>query len=270
MDFHNAISSRASAFGATPCAEPDGPTTNPYGPDLARASLSARQAKELGLLTSGTFGPPFTTSSSLASLQSCLANRLQANTEELGSLLFRLTWKEWVIPSGLRICALRASAPRTSGSAFTGWLTPKLPSGGGQLERTTSGGGLRKLEDQALLVGWPTATTRDWKSGASNLHGQNARPLNEVARLASWPTPLAVPDSQASHGQLSGSLRREYQRIGPIVTGFPAETAKPGQLNPAHSRWLMGLPPEWDACAPTATPSSRKSRKHSSAPTPRQ
>jgi hypothetical protein len=28
------------------------------------------------------------------------------------------------------------------------WLTPKVPSGGGQATRTTDGGGLRKLEDQ--------------------------------------------------------------------------------------------------------------------------
>jgi DNA (cytosine-5)-methyltransferase 1 len=28
------------------------------------------------------------------------------------------------------------------------WLTPKVPSGGSQAERTTAGGGLRKLEDQ--------------------------------------------------------------------------------------------------------------------------
>jgi len=50
---------------------------------------------------------------------------------------------------------------------------------------------------------------------------------------------------------------------GTTVIGSPAETENTGQLNPAHSRWLMGLPPEWDACAPTATPSSRKQRKRS-------
>lgn len=32
--------------------------------------------------------------------------------------------------------------------AVKGWLTPKVPSGGGQATRTTDGGGLRKLEDQ--------------------------------------------------------------------------------------------------------------------------
>ena len=51
--------------------------------------------------------------------------------------------------------------------------------------------------------------------------------------------------------------------FGRTVIGSPAETENIGQLNPAHSRWLMGLPPEWDACAPTATPSSRKQRKQS-------
>jgi hypothetical protein len=32
--------------------------------------------------------------------------------------------------------------------AVKSWLTPKVPSGGSQTERTTAGGGLRKLEDQ--------------------------------------------------------------------------------------------------------------------------
>jgi len=42
----------------------------------------------------------------------------------LGSTLFVLTWKDAVTPSGHRICALRASARRTSDSASTSWPTP--------------------------------------------------------------------------------------------------------------------------------------------------
>ena len=37
-----------------------------------------------------------------------------------------------------------------------------------------------------------------------------------------------------------------------------AETASGGQLNPAHSRWLMGYPIEWDYCGLRQCKSSRK------------
>ena len=75
-DSHNAISSQALAFGLMPSDLPDGATTDLFGLVPARANLSARQAKELGLMTSGTCGPTSTTSSKSAGLQQSLESKL--------------------------------------------------------------------------------------------------------------------------------------------------------------------------------------------------
>ena len=125
-DIPNAISSPGLESGATRSDRPDGPTTGQSGPAVARASLSARQAKELGLLTSGTFGLLGTGSSQGAALQQFLESRLRARMDSLGSILFNLTWKAWVTPLGRQRTRQRASVRSSSAKGATG-LPMHLP-----------------------------------------------------------------------------------------------------------------------------------------------
>ena len=75
-DIPNAISSPASASGPMPCDVQDGPIAALFGLALVPANLSARQAKEKGLLTSGTYGPHGSISLGSAALQSSLVSKL--------------------------------------------------------------------------------------------------------------------------------------------------------------------------------------------------
>lgn len=118
---HSAISSLASASGPMPYDRQDGPTIVQSGPAPAHANLSARQAKALGLLTSGTSGLAGIGSSSSRDPHRFLENRLRARTQILGSSLYRLTWKPWVTASGRSRFRLRASgAPQIRDRTY--WL----------------------------------------------------------------------------------------------------------------------------------------------------
>lgn len=232
------ISSPASADGRSLSNSQIRLAAGACGQPVALASLSARQAKAQGLLTSGTYGRRSSTLLSNADLTRSLASKLLAEAHSNGSTLYTMTAKVRVTPSGLRICALRASARRKSGNGFTGW---------------------------------PTATARDWKGATKEKWGNNARPLNEVAVLSGWPTPLAsdalkgglvTPRKNAmalpETAQVVGPVR--YTASGEILTGSSAGMERGGQLHPAHSLWLMGYPVRWLWCVPfRGKKSSKKS-----------
>jgi len=267
-DLPSVTSSPGSESGHILCVWPDGRITNRSGQEVARASLSARQVKAMDLLTSGTYGHPSITLSMSASLSTSLASRLQQVTQMHGSTLYKQTWKEWGTPSGLCRFRLRASVRRISESALTGWPTPTANTN----PQPETKRGLQTVPGAARLTGWPTPIAGDSTGGprpADEKRGP-APGLQSASILAGWPTPTATnndrspsidramsmwrPDGTKAQQRLQdfagicGPLRLTV--FGEMQTGSFVEMESGVQLNPAHSRWLQGLPKAWDTASP--------------------
>jgi DNA (cytosine-5)-methyltransferase 1 len=164
------------------------------------------------------------------------------------------------------------------------WVGHAIGTGLAQRERGILGGARGTIKRKAAVGAgfyhdWLADTAADGRrEERQNVGGGivrncaqgGAQDLCQAAMLAGWATPLvadadkadctlpAIQRRAASGKNLSCAMQARLVGSGTTPNGSPASTESTAQLNPAHARWLMGLPPAWDDCAPLETPSMLK------------
>ena len=251
---------------------------------------------------SATSGPLFGGSSPSADLQQSLASKLRVLMDVNGSPEYTMIWKQWDMFAGLQICALRASARRTSGSDCGGWPTVSA----NEDAAGTLNGEMQFMLSHAALTANPTAirkqlTTPEQSGGPVETEKQGEF-LPDGAQTAGWQTPDAYNDpksggskpGQDSYGKSHKQLHLHHQAE---TAGYPTarcqntRETKPRQdedgnwtdrgnleettevfrlpnmagwkLNPAFSGWLMGYPKAWMEAGLRAMQNCSRSRKAS-------
>lgn len=246
-DSPNAISLPGLADGFSLSKSPDGRPHGKSGRHPAPASHSATPGSNWGIKTRATYGRCFGVWLAGASLQSSLESKLRRRLDVNGSLEYALTWRAWDMRLGPQICALRASAHRTSGKDFTGWRSPDNNRRGGAygdpekaLARITSGHQVN-LEDQTMgLVGWASPTCAGGAGETSEdlervgnkwINRKTGRVLQtnlatDVKMLVGWCSPTAQDHSRGGKPPRPTDTGIPLSQQAAMVSGWGTPTAR--------------------------------------------
>ncbi len=237
-DTHNAISSPVSADGLTPLDSRCGMTLDLFGQEVAPVNPSAKQGTKPRNRMSATYGLIGLGSSESAALQRFLVSRLKTALPLDGLMMSAAIWKRPTTPARRQYCQLIVPKRRMKEIGYGLYLTPtatmtledpeKMKARrvkNGYKNGTIIGSLLSQLVYRPLYV---TLSTSDAKGAGRNRY----------------------KGSPESHGNLRENLRTSMED---------------GQyIHPNFAAWMMGYDMRHLKFAPTAMPSSRKSRQSSS------
>lgn len=188
------------------------------------------------------FGTPLTIAAQMASWPSPDATNLADGTpfdEQMENLTARRERTKQKVEAGeCKPGSGRAMTLQFAAQAAA-WSTPMAKEAGPDyaIENREGSGGF-SLQTQAAMSNWPTPQATQAPNMSTNRgkdHGGDRQRL----------TPQTV---EALVMEVNGPARLTAD--GVLLTGSSAGTESGGQLNPGHSRWLMGLPAAWDECSP--------------------
>ena len=187
----------------------------------------------------------------------------------------------WLTPSANEDAAgnpgAKMQAMLGSQVKLAGWPTPMAgtPAQNGNNEAGNNDSSRKTV----TMAGWPTPTVGN-AMGSQSFEGLSATgktpdgrkvavSLNHVATMLEFENQDGTfrmgPERKENMGHAIWPHQpARLTASGEMLTGSSAGMESGGQLNPAHSRWLMGLPPEWDDCGVTAMQSMQRQPRRGS------